>query len=274
MTSIAAEEGTLVRVIDPDDGQPTWAHRRDDGLVEVPGTIERLHRRHRAGEQLATGRRLESDTDLAFLPAVSPTKIVCVGLNYRQHADEMGRSLPEVPLLFMKPPSALVGPGDAIELPPQSDEVHHEGELAVVIGRRLRRADRTEAADAIFGYSCACDVTARDIQRREDRYTRSKGFDTFAPIGPSVALAPEFVPADHRLTCRVDGEIRQTTVLDDFIFPVDEVLSFISGVMTLEPGDVVLTGTPSGVGPIDDGQVVTVEIDGIGILKNPVIHRD
>ena len=246
----------------------------DDAVVAVQGSIAELHARHRAGASLPTGGVLSDlDDPPQLLCPVTPSKIVCVGLNYVHHAREMGKEVPDEPLLFIKPPSALVGPGDDIVLPPQSTEVHHEAELAVIIGDELSDADEAAAAEAIFGYTCALDISARDIQRREKRYTRAKGFDTFAPLGPAIALAPEFDPADQTLTCLVDGQRRQHTGLDDFIFGIDEVLSFISHVMTLVPGDVILTGTPSGVGPIVDGQVVTVEIGEIGTLVNPVVRR-
>ncbi len=264
----------LYRVFDPVEGRPTMARRIDGAVVAVPGGVEELHRRHRAGASLPTGRPVADDLDdLTLLPVSDPTKIVCVGLNYRQHADEMNKQVPEEPLLFLKPASALIGPGEAIELPPQSSEVHHEGELAILIGERLKDADPDTAERAIFGYTCALDITARDIQRREKRYTRAKGFDTFAPTGPAIALAPDFVPADHHLQCRVNGDLRQSSQLDDFIFDIPFVLSFISQVMTLHPGDLIFTGTPSGVGPITDGDLVTVEVDGIGRLENPVIAR-
>ena len=274
MTSLSEDchSGTLFRVDDPKQGRPTLARLDGDDIVAIPGDIEQLHDRHRSGEALPTGRVLDGP-DLELLAPVTPSKIVCVGLNYRQHAREMDKDIPDEPLMFMKPPTALIGPATSIELPESSNEVHHEGELAIVIGDRLKDADRDEAAAAIFGYTCACDVSARDIQRREGRYTRGKGFDTFAPVGPSIALAPQFDPAQHELTCRVDGELRQQSTLDDFIFPVDRVVSFISGVMTLLPGDVVFTGTPHGVGPIEAGQSVEVAIDGIGTLRNPVTHR-
>ncbi|MFU8805332.1 MAG: fumarylacetoacetate hydrolase family protein [Bradymonadaceae bacterium] len=201
---------------------------------------------------------------------LQPGKIVCVGLNYQHHADEMGKAVPEEPLIFLKPPSSVIASGEAIELPSQSQEVHHEGELAIVIGERTRRAGQTEAASNILGYTCANDVTARDIQRREQRYTRAKGFDTFCPLGPNLVLAGDFIPAEHHLEVRVNGEVRQFSRLDDFIFSIPRVVSFISHVMTLYPGDVILTGTPAGVASLLPGDLVEVEIEGIGILENRV----
>lgn len=200
----------------------------------------------------------------------APTKIVCVGLNYQHHADEMNKKVPEEPLIFLKPPSALNRHGGGIELPSQSELVHHEGELVVVIGERARKVSVEDAPRYIRGYTCGNDVTARDIQRRESRYTRSKGFDTFAPVGPVLVPAGEFVPAEHHITTRVNGEVRQHSSLDDFIFSIPACISFISHIMTLEPGDLIFTGTPSGVGPLEDGDTVEVEVDGIGTLTNLV----
>lgn len=206
------------------------------------------------------------------LAPVAPSKVVCVGLNYRAHALEMNKPLPEVPLLFLKPPSAVANPGQAIELPADAAEVHHEGELAVVVGKPLRDATVEEAQRAIFGYTILNDVTARDIQRAEgQRFTRAKGFDTFAPCGPAIIQGLD--PASLRIRTWVDDDLRQDGGCDDLIFPIPVLLAFISRVMTLEPGDLVSTGTPSGVGAILPGQRVRVEIDGIGCLENPVIAR-
>ena len=241
-----------------------WAVRTADGLFALRSPWTEL-----GSSQPELGERLPDD--VATAAPVAPTKIVCVGLNYAQHAAEMNKQIPEEPLLFMKPSTSLIGPHDPICLPRQSTEVHHEGELAIVIGRRLQGADEAEAQRGIFGYTCANDVTARDIQRREQRYTRAKGFDSFCPIGPCVVLAQDFVPADHHVELRVNGVVRQRSSLDDFIFQIPHVVSFISSIMTLLPGDVILTGTPSGVGPIVAGDVVEVEIDGIGVLENPVV---
>jgi 2-keto-4-pentenoate hydratase/2-oxohepta-3-ene-1,7-dioic acid hydratase in catechol pathway len=202
-----------------------------------------------------------------------PTKIVCVGRNYRRHAEELGNAVPEEPLIFLKPPSALCEPDEPIRLPPQSDEVHHEAELAVVIGRRASRIAEEEADEHIAGYTCANDVTARDLQRADKTFTRGKGFDTFCPVGPALVTPEQFDPADHTIECRVDGQLRQSSPLDDFIFSVPTILAYISDIMTLQPGDLVLTGTPAGVGPIEAGQQVDVEVDGIGTLSNPVVER-
>ncbi len=206
-----------------------------------------------------------------LLCPVTPTKIVCVGRNYRKHAEELGHEVPAEPLLFLKPPSALLAPEAPIELPAASERVEHEGELAVVIGRRLRDATPDEARAAIFGLTCANDVTARDLQRRDVQFTRGKGFDTFCPVGP--AIETDRSPDDLRISVRVGGGVRQDARTRDMIWPAADLVAFASGVMTLEPGDLVLTGTPEGVGPLCDGDVVEVEVEGIGALRNPCRRR-
>ncbi len=207
--------------------------------------------------------------DVSFLAPVEPSKIVCVGRNYRAHAKELGNEVPAVPLLFMKPPSAVIGPQEAIRCPEQSNEVHHESELGVVIGRTLSRATAVEAKLAVFGYTCLNDVTARDIQREEKQFTRAKGFDTFCPIGPVIETVLD--PLDLPVVCRVNGVEKQRGSTRDMVFDPFALLAFISGVMTLWPGDVVATGTPEGVGPIRRGDWVEVEVGGIGVLRNPVV---
>ncbi|MFZ5468715.1 MAG: fumarylacetoacetate hydrolase family protein [Myxococcota bacterium] len=225
---------------------PPWEHPRETG--------ERL--------QLASAQ---------WAPPTEASKIVAVGQNYRRHAEEMGKPLPQEPLLFLKPSTALNGSGQPIVLPPESHEVHHEAELALVIGRRLSRASEAEAAAAIFGLTCFNDVTARDIQRRETQHTRAKSYDTFACVGPWVDT--DLSSADLAVRCRVNGELRQDGRTSDMIFPPAALVAFISRVMTLLPGDLVSTGTPSGVGPIRAGDRVEVEIEGIGTLANTVVSR-
>jgi 2-keto-4-pentenoate hydratase/2-oxohepta-3-ene-1,7-dioic acid hydratase in catechol pathway len=207
--------------------------------------------------------------DVSFLAPVEPSKIVCVGRNYRAHAKELGNEVPAVPMLFLKPPSAVIGPQEAIRCPEQSKEVQHESELAVVMGRTLSRGSAVEAKLSVFGYSCLNDVTARDIQREEKQFTRAKGFDTFCPIGPVVETVLD--PMDLSVVCRVNGVEKQRGSTRDMVFDPFALLAFISGVMTLWPGDVVSTGTPEGVGPIRRGDWVEVEIGGIGVLRNPVV---
>ncbi len=196
------------------------------------------------------------------------SKVVAVGLNYRRHAEEMGKPIPAEPLLFLKPSTALNSPGHPILLPRESEEVHHEAELALVIGARLHHASQQEATSAIFGLTCFNDVTARDLQRRDVQYTRAKGYDTFAPAGPWIQTGISW--ADLRILCRVNGQVRQDGQTSDMIFSPPRLVSFISGVMTLLPGDIVVTGTPPGVGRLVAGDQVEVEIEGIGTLANPV----
>ncbi len=207
--------------------------------------------------------------DVQLLAPVEPSKVVCVGRNYRAHAKELGNEVPPVPLLFLKPPSAVIGPQEAIRCPEQSREVHHEAELGVVIGRTLSRASAVEAKLAVFGYTCLNDVTARDIQREEKQFTRAKGFDTFCPVGPVVETALD--PMDLPVVCRVNGAEKQRGTTRDMVFDPFALVAFISGVMTLWPGDVVATGTPEGVGPIRRGDWVEVEVGGVGVLRNPVV---
>ncbi len=206
----------------------------------------------------------------SLLAPVEPSKIVCVGRNYAAHAAELGNEVPAEPLLFLKPPSAVIGPGEPIHLPPGVGEVHHEAELAIVVGRRLGSgASRDEARAACFGLTCANDVTARTIQRREGKFTRAKGFDTFCPLGPWIVAGADPL-APRRVTCRVGAEVRQSATTEQMIFDPLRLLIFVASVMTLEPGDVLLTGTPPGVAPLRVGDRVEVEIEGVGRLENPV----
>ena len=207
-------------------------------------------------------------SSVELLPPTEATKVVAVGQNYRKHAEELGKPVPPEPLIFLKPSTALNAHQRPIRLPPESAEVHHEAELALVIGHRLKDADEAQAARAIFALTCFNDVTARDIQRREAQHTRAKSFDTFACAGPWMET--DLSPADLRVVCRVNGQVRQDGRTSDMIFPPARLVSFISRVMTLLPGDLVSTGTPSGVGPLRDGDRVEVEIEGIGALVNPV----
>jgi 2-keto-4-pentenoate hydratase/2-oxohepta-3-ene-1,7-dioic acid hydratase in catechol pathway len=209
-------------------------------------------------------------SEVSLVAPVAPSKIVCVGRNYAAHAKELGNEVPKDPLLFIKPSTAVIGPGAAIRVPEVSKEVHHEAELAVVIGQTLTRASNAaEARGAVFGWTCLNDVTARDVQRAEQHFTRAKSFDTFCPIGPVIVT--ELDPLDVTVTCRVNGEQRQRGSTKDMVVDAFRLVAFISQVMTLLPGDVVSTGTPEGVGPIKRGDWVEVEVAGIGVLKNPVI---
>jgi 2-keto-4-pentenoate hydratase/2-oxohepta-3-ene-1,7-dioic acid hydratase in catechol pathway len=218
------------------------------------------------------GRPLAGAVPLAaaeLLPPCEPSKIVCVGLNYRAHAEEQGKPLPEEPLIFLKAPSALLPPGGNVVLPAQSRQVEHEGELAVVIGRRASHVAAAEALPHVLGFTCADDVSARDIQRREKVYARAKGFDTFCPVGPWLETGI-VDPQSLAIEVRVNGVVRQHSPTSDMIFSVASALAFISEIMTLEPGDLVLTGTPPGVGPLAAGDAVEISISGIGTLRHGV----
>ncbi|MEX2583762.1 MAG: fumarylacetoacetate hydrolase family protein [Gemmatimonadota bacterium] len=198
-----------------------------------------------------------------------PSKIVCVGRNYLEHARELGNTVPDEPLIFLKPPSSLIGEGEAIVLPPQSDQVEYEGEIAVVIGRRARHVSAEEAYDFVAGYVPLNDVTARDLQKKDDQWTRAKGFDTFCAMG-TIRPAAE-VDADRlEVFCRVNGETRQHGKAEEMAFSIPQLIEYITSIMTLEPGDVIATGTPSGIGTLRPGDVVEVEIPGVGKLSNPV----
>ena len=217
------------------------------------------------GKETGLRRSLSS---LTLLVPSDASKVVCIGQNYRKHAEEMGKPVPAEPLLFIKPSTTLNGRGSPIRIPKASQEVHYEAELALVIGERVRNADEATAARAIWGLTCFNDVTARDIQRREVQHTRAKGYDTFACAGPWAVTG--LSPADLRIVCRVNGQVRQDSRTSDMIFSPARLVSFISQGMTLLPGDMVSTGTPSGVGPLAAGDSVEVEIEGIGSLVNPV----
>jgi 2-keto-4-pentenoate hydratase/2-oxohepta-3-ene-1,7-dioic acid hydratase in catechol pathway len=207
---------------------------------------------------------------VTLLAPVLPTKVMCVGKNYQDHADEMGGDVPEEPLVFMKPATSVVGPNANVVHPRISGEVHHEAELAVVISRPARHIKAEDASNYIFGYTAANDVTARDLQARDGQWTRAKGFDTFCPLGP--AIETELDPLERlAVICRVNGEVRQAGFTSDMVFGVAEILAFISAFTTLLPGDVILTGTPSGVGKVEPGDLMEVEIDGIGSLTNRVV---
>ena len=203
-------------------------------------------------------------------PDFKPSKIVCVGRNYADHAAELGNAVPTEPLLFLKAPSALIANGDPIVIPTQSVQVEHEGELAVVISKTCK--DLAEDADVspyVLGYACLNDVTARDIQRKDVQFTRGKSFDTFCPIGPHIET--ELDATDISVVCRVNGEVKQHGRTSQMVFPVDHLIRYISNMMTLNAGDVIATGTPSGVSKMDPGDVCEVEIEGIGTLSNPII---
>ncbi len=203
-----------------------------------------------------------------LIAPVTPTKVVCVGLNYRAHIAEMGHDTPSEPVIFIKPSTAVIGPGAQIPLPPGVGRVDYEAELGVVIGRRTHNATAAQAAANVLGFTCGNDVTARDLQKVDGQWSRAKGFDGFCPLGPWVATDVE--PADLLVECYVNGRVHQSTRTSDMLFSPYDLVSFVSRVMTLVPGDVVLTGTPGGIGPLHDGDTVEVRIEGIGTLSNPV----
>jgi 2-keto-4-pentenoate hydratase/2-oxohepta-3-ene-1,7-dioic acid hydratase in catechol pathway len=227
---------------------------------------------HPFGELRFTGERW-AVADVRLLSPILPSKVVCVGRNYAEHAAEHGADVPKEPLLFLKPTTSVIGPNDVIRLPPQSSRVEHEAELAVVIGAAgARRVDRAGAAAAVFGYTCANDVTARDLQRKDGQWTRAKGFDSFCPIGPWITT--DAAVDDVEVRCEVNEEVRQLGRTKDMIFDVPTLVSYVSHIMTLLPGDVILTGTPAGVSPIVAGDTVTVSIGGLGVLANRVATLD
>ncbi|HVK85715.1 MAG TPA: fumarylacetoacetate hydrolase family protein [Kofleriaceae bacterium] len=200
-----------------------------------------------------------------------PSKIIGIGQNYRAHALEMGKGIPEEPLMFLKPRSAMIASGAPIERPAGFERVDFEGELGVVIGRRAQRVSREQALDHVLGYTCVNDVTVRELQKQDGQWTRAKGFDTFCPIGPRIV--PGLDPSRLAIRTRVNGVVKQDSTTADLIFDVPTLISFASQYMTLEPGDVISTGTPAGVGPMVPGDVVEIEIEGIGVLRNPVVAR-
>jgi len=208
-------------------------------------------------------------SEVELLAPSTPTKIVAVGVNYRDHAQEMGHELPPEPLLCLKPPSSVIGPEGRIIYPPQTSRLDYEGELAIVIGKRAHHVAVKDARRYVLGYTCLNDVTARDLQRKDGQFTRSKGFDTFAPMGPVIAT--DIDPSDLQIETRLNGERRQLSRTSQLIFGCEELVSYISHIMTLEPGDVITTGTPSGVGPMKPGDVVEVEIEKIGCLRSTVV---
>jgi 2-keto-4-pentenoate hydratase/2-oxohepta-3-ene-1,7-dioic acid hydratase in catechol pathway len=238
---------------------PRYGWLYEDQVGPLEGSIFGEFKRHEATLLLA---------EVQLLPPVLPSKVVCVGRNYAEHAREHQSEVPEYPLIFLKPPTTVIGPGAAIVLPPQSQQVEHEAELAVVISKRGRWIAAEDVRQYILGYTIANDVTARDLQRKDGQWTRGKGFDTFCPLGPWIDT--EFDPADAMITCHVNGIMRQMASTRDMVFNIAQLMVFASSVMTLEPGDILLTGTPAGVGPLAPGDVVEVKIDGLGGLQNKV----
>jgi 2-keto-4-pentenoate hydratase/2-oxohepta-3-ene-1,7-dioic acid hydratase in catechol pathway len=230
------------------------------------GTITEL-----TGERplsLSSTGPLRSASDVRLLAPCAPTKVIAAGLNYQDHARELGMPIPENPVLFLKPPSSVIGPGEAIVRPAMSSQVDYEAELGVVIRERASGIGPSEARDYILGYTCANDVTARDLQKKDGQWTRAKSFDTFCPVGPWIET--DLVPHNLLIESYLNGVRKQSSRTSQFIFGIDHLVSFISRVMTLEPGDLIITGTPAGIGPMQAGDEIEVRIEGIGSLKNPV----
>jgi 2-keto-4-pentenoate hydratase/2-oxohepta-3-ene-1,7-dioic acid hydratase in catechol pathway len=244
------------------EGAPRYAAERDGRWRLVEGDV--FGRFTEGAEVSAEGAKL--------LAPVLPSKIVCVGLNYRDHALEQNKPLPPEPLLFLKPSTSVIGPGTAIEAPAWAGRVDHEAELGVVIGRTARGVKAARAYDYILGMTAVNDVTARDLQNKDGQYTRCKGFDTFAPIGPCIAVGLD--GRDLQVQGYVNGHVRQNSRTRELIFTIPELVEFISAVMTLLPGDIISTGTPSGIGPIRPGDQVTIHVEGVGALTNPVVVRE
>ncbi len=246
------------------DAEPTTVHGLygildGDKVIETHGPFRK---------EFAEDHTLQS---VRLLPPVAPSKIVCVGRNYVDHAKELGNEVPTEPLIFLKPPSSLIGERDAIVYPPQSSLVHFEGEIGLVIGKRGRNISAAAAMEYVFGYTCVNDVTARDLQKKDGQWTRGKGFDTFCGVGPWMVSKDELRLEDMVLRTRRNGEVKQEGRPAEMIFNVGAILQFVSSFLTLEPGDLIATGTPAGVGPLEPGDTVSVEIEGLGTLTNPVI---
>lgn len=241
----------------------TFENESNSGLL-IDGQI------HTCDAALQPTGRVHQPENVKYIPPVAPSKIVCVGRNYAEHARELGNDVPSAPLLFLKAPSSIIAAGEPIIIPSQSARVEHEAELAVVIGKQCKNLDDDEdALDYIFGYTCLNDVTARDLQKIDVQFTRAKSFDSFCPIGPFIET--DFDAGNAWITCRVNGEIRQRASTAQMVFSVPCLLRYISRQMTLLPGDLIATGTPSGVSAMHNGDVCEVEIEGLGVLSNPVL---
>ena len=250
----AGEDDPQFGVIGEEDGVPTIAVLKGDPLY--------------AGFEL-TGQKIAVDDVRLLAPVIPRSKVVCVGKNYAKHAAEMGGDVPAEPLIFLKPNTSVIGPGEPIFYPDQSENVHFEGELAVVIGRICKDISVEDAPKVIFGYTVANDVTARDLQSKDGQWARAKGFDTFCPLGPWIET--NFDPSNVQVTTELNGEPRQDGSTSDMVFSVADVIAYVSSFMTLLPGDVILTGTPDGVGPMLPGDSVSVTVEGIGTLTNQVV---
>jgi 2-keto-4-pentenoate hydratase/2-oxohepta-3-ene-1,7-dioic acid hydratase in catechol pathway len=253
------------------DDEPKYGVVETDDPEGLVGTVNVLDSDPLYRPVQFTGERLQLADVRLLAPVIPRSKVVCVGRNYAAHAQELGNDVPEQPMIFLKPNTSVIGPRDGIVYPEQTSDLHFEGELAIVIGRICRDLPKERADEVIFGYTVANDVTARDLQKTDGQWTRAKGFDTFCALG---AVAP--LDGLHRdaleVVCRVNGEVRQHGRVGEMAFSIPQLIAYISGVMTLEPGDVIATGTPAGVSPLHDGDLVEVEIPGVGSVRNPVKH--
>jgi 2-keto-4-pentenoate hydratase/2-oxohepta-3-ene-1,7-dioic acid hydratase in catechol pathway len=253
----------ICRFIDPETQRPSFGMIEGGEVFALQGNLSEANL---SLEGVGTSIKF---SEAKLLAPVTPSKIVCVGRNYREHAAELGNPMPLEPLLFLKAPSAIISDGEAIELPDSSERIEHEGELAIVIGRRCSRLLPDEDPFAyVLGFTCLNDVTARDLQRKDVQFTRAKSFDTFCPVGPYIVTGID--PLNLKVETRVNGEVRQSGNTSAMAFPIHMLLHYISHVMTLEPGDLIATGTPAGVGPLRGGDIVEVEVEGVGTLRNPV----
>jgi len=244
-----------------------WMVEQENKVRVIEGDIFKTE----AAKPIMTGLEVPLDQVVLKSPC-APSKVVCIGLNYRDHAEEMGVDLPAEPLMFLKPSTAVVGPGEPIVYPRLTKNLHYEGELAVVIKKTAKNVKAEDAEDYILGYTCAIDVTARDLQMKDGQWTRSKSFDTFCPLGP--AITPKLDSHNLRIVTRVNGEVRQDSNTRQLIFDVPRILEAVSSVMTLLPGDVILTGTPPGVGELKAGDEISVTIEGIGTLSTRVVAEE
>jgi 2-keto-4-pentenoate hydratase/2-oxohepta-3-ene-1,7-dioic acid hydratase in catechol pathway len=239
--------------------KPAWGVVNGDELLELDGDFFTPFKTLKAGHVFS---------QVKLLPPCNPSKVVAVGLNYRDHAHELGFEIPEEPVIFLKPATTIIGPGESVICPRTSSRVDYEAELGVVVKDRSRDISPEEAPDHILGYTCANDVTARDLQKKDGQWTRAKSFDTFCPVGPWIET--DLDPGNLLIQSYLNGERRQSSRTSQLIFNVHELVSFISGIMTLEPGDLIITGTPAGIGPMKPGDEIEVRIEGIGSLKNIV----
>ncbi|MEJ8544026.1 fumarylacetoacetate hydrolase family protein [Brevibacillus borstelensis] len=243
-----------------------WMVEEEQKVRVIEGDIYKVQ----SAKPIMTGLELPLN-EVTLLAPCTPSKVVCIGVNYFDHAEEMGMEIPAEPLMFLKPSTTVVGPGEPIIYPRLTKQLHYEGELAVVIKKRAHRVKAEEAEDFILGFTCAIDVTARDLQHKDGQWTRSKSFDTFCPLGPAIAAKLDH--QDVRIVTRVNGEVRQDASTRQMIFPVPRLIEAVSAVMTLLPGDVILTGTPVGVGELHPGDEISVTIEGIGTLATHVVSE-